>query len=307
MSDKTRAYGPDDSPALAGPKVLSADTASVTPLEPPEALARLRRLNQNLLRSNQRSEQLIKRLDDALDLVHARGSDFVFRLGKDGRFRFASAAAQRLLGRAPADLVSRPFTDLLSAADRAKVPGFLQETMRSDRIEHLRLELRGGDKPALMDCYFRTVPHPQTGAPEILGLACAAAAAAATPEAPGEFGARLAHELSQPLTTIGTTSRICVRRLREQLGADHEITQAIEHLAEQSERATEMIRRLRQLSLGGQTRRSSVSLNQLVEESVNSLAEQTRQAGLHVKLELAPDLPLLAADRIQIPPSRQRR
>jgi signal transduction histidine kinase len=227
----------------------------------------------------------------------------LFRLGKDGRFRFLSDAGAALLSVRADELDGRPFTDLVAQEERSRIRGYLQEILRAERVETLRLKLRTGrDRFTEFEIFFRTVPHPQTQAPEILGLGRPLVRAAEAPaQAPlGELGARLAHELSQPLTAIGGTSRVCARRLRDLLGPDNEITQAIEQMADQTERAAEMIRRLRQLSTGSAPHRSSVDLNKLVEDTLASLAGPVRQAKVPVALDLAPNLPLLQADRIQL-------
>src|SRR4051794_32511872 len=65
--------------------------------KPLDALARLEKQKENLLRTNQRLEQQICRHEEALALCYEEGSDFFFRLGKDGKFRFASPGATRTL------------------------------------------------------------------------------------------------------------------------------------------------------------------------------------------------------------------
>lgn len=272
-------------------------------LKAQEQIAKLERMNQNLAKSAQRAEQLLKRHEVMLALVHQFSADLVFRLGKDGRFRFVSPAASALLGFASEQLDGRPFTDLIPNAERSQLRELLQEIMRAEKTESLRLRLKGAKGDLVeVDCHFHPVPHPQTQSPELLGLVRAINPSRAAPaEASiGELGARLAHELSQPLTAIGTTSRICARRLKEELGPEHEITQALEQMAEESERANEMIRRLRQLSVGAPPTRCSLDLNRLVEDTLAGLASPIRQAKVTVAIDLDSRLSFVQADPIQL-------
>lgn len=265
-----------------------------------EQVHKLQKLNQSLARSAQRSEQYLQRQESILSLLHEFSSDVILRIGRDGKIRFVSQSGLVLFGTERSYLEGRTFTELLPAEERSSMRGYFQEVLRSEKVEFSRLKLGVNKQYHELDCYFRSVPHPQTQTPELLVLARLVTTPAVKEEALGELGARLAHELSQPLTAIGTTSRVCVRRLRDLLGPEHEITIATQQMAEQSERANELIRRLRQLSTGGVPYRSPVDMNQLVEETSRSLAAPIRHAQTPVVLDLTPDLPLIQADRIQI-------
>ena len=117
----------------------------------------------------------------------------------------------------------------------------------------------------------------------------------------GQMGSALAHELNQPLTAIVNYMQACRRLLRTQLGAvPPRVDEAMEKAAAQATRAGEIIRRLRQFVEKGDSERRSEDLNNVVEEASALALVGAKEHGVRVMLELAPDLPPIALDRVQI-------
>jgi two-component system sensor kinase FixL len=117
----------------------------------------------------------------------------------------------------------------------------------------------------------------------------------------GQMGSALAHELNQPLTAIVNYMQACRRLLRTQLGAvPPRVDEAMEKAAAQATRAGEIIRRLRQFVEKGGSERRSEDLNNVVEEASALALVGAKEQGVRVMLELAPDLPPIALDRVQI-------
>ena len=117
----------------------------------------------------------------------------------------------------------------------------------------------------------------------------------------GQMGSTLAHELNQPLTAIVNYMQACRRLLRTQLGAvPPRVDEAMEKAAAQATRAGEIIRRLRQFVEKGDSERRPEDLNNVVEEASALALVGAKEQGVRVMLELAPDLPPIALDRVQI-------
>ena len=117
----------------------------------------------------------------------------------------------------------------------------------------------------------------------------------------GQMGAALAHELNQPLTAIVNYMQACRRLLQTQIGTiPPRVDEAIEKAAAQAARAGEIIRRLRQFVGKGENERRLEDLNNVVEEASALALVGAKQQGVRVMLELAPDLPRIALDRVQI-------
>ena len=117
----------------------------------------------------------------------------------------------------------------------------------------------------------------------------------------GQMGAALAHELNQPLTAIVNYMQACRRLLQTQIGTiPPRVDEAIEKAAAQAARASEIIRRLRQFVGKGENERRLEDLNNVVEEASALALVGAKEQGVRVMVELAPDLPRIALDRIQI-------
>ena len=113
--------------------------------------------------------------------------------------------------------------------------------------------------------------------------------------------AGLAHELNQPLTAISNYAQLCGHRLRRcRADGGDEVRDAIEQIAQQAERAREMIGRLREFVRPAQSHRLAADLNELVRNVAALLQVEIRRQGVRLELMLDDSLPTLTVDRIQI-------
>ncbi len=116
----------------------------------------------------------------------------------------------------------------------------------------------------------------------------------------GEMASGFAHELNQPLTGILTHAQGCLHRLRRGACAPEQLTEALERVAAQAERAGAVIRRLRHFVRRREPHRSTLDLNELVREVLGLADNEVRRCEARVRLELDEELPPVLADRIQI-------
>lgn len=115
----------------------------------------------------------------------------------------------------------------------------------------------------------------------------------------GEMAAGIAHELNQPLAAITNYASAATRLLAS--GQEPEdVRMALEQIAGQALRAGEIIRRLRSLVQNKETRREAVDVNDLVTEVVSFSLSDARLHDVRIRAELAPGLPQLSLDRIQV-------
>jgi two-component system sensor kinase FixL len=117
----------------------------------------------------------------------------------------------------------------------------------------------------------------------------------------GEMASALAHELNQPLSAIANYMKGS-RRLLEGRTDDQSrmIREAMDKAAEQSLRAGEIIRRLRDFVARGETERRIQSLNKLLEEASALALVGTRDRGVRVTYLFDPTLDLVLVDKVQI-------
>jgi two-component system sensor kinase FixL len=116
----------------------------------------------------------------------------------------------------------------------------------------------------------------------------------------GEMAAGISHELNQPLAAIANYAQACARLLRKP-GADlPEISGALEQISGQALRAGEIIRRIRSLVRNEDVRRESQDINDLIREVHGLLASDARVHDGRLELDLAPVLPRVTVDGVQI-------
>ncbi len=116
----------------------------------------------------------------------------------------------------------------------------------------------------------------------------------------GEMAAGIAHELNQPLSAITTYAQASLRLLAAPETDVDEVADALRQIANQALRAGEIIRRLRSLVRNSETQREAAAINDVIEELSGLTNTDARMHDVRLTLQLAPGLPQLQVDRIQI-------
>jgi two-component system, LuxR family, sensor kinase FixL len=117
----------------------------------------------------------------------------------------------------------------------------------------------------------------------------------------GEMASALAHELNQPLSAIANYmkgSRRLLENMPDQQSAM--IREAMDKAAEQSLRAGQIIRRLRDFVARGETERRIESLKKLLEEASALALVGAKDRGVRMTYALDPELDAVLADKVQI-------
>jgi len=116
----------------------------------------------------------------------------------------------------------------------------------------------------------------------------------------GELSGSMAHELNQPLTAILSNAQAAQRFLaRDPVDLD-EVRDILTDIVEQDNRAGEVIQRLRLLLKKGEVQRRSLDLNEVVREVLQLLRSDLVNQGVTTDTALAPALPVVNADRVQL-------
>jgi two-component system sensor kinase FixL len=117
----------------------------------------------------------------------------------------------------------------------------------------------------------------------------------------GEMASALAHELNQPLSAIANYMKGSRRLLEKR--ADEEsvmVREAMDKAAEQSLRAGQIIRRLRDFVSRGESERRVESIKKVVEEASALALVGAKERGVRVRFNLDPAVDLVLADKVQI-------
>ena len=116
----------------------------------------------------------------------------------------------------------------------------------------------------------------------------------------GELSGSLAHELNQPLMGILSNAQAARRFLAADNANLDEVREILDDIVEDDRRAGEVIRRLRALLKRGEVRHAPLDIRNVVDDVLRLTRNDLMNRDVAVSAELAPDLPTVLGDRIQL-------
>jgi C4-dicarboxylate-specific signal transduction histidine kinase len=116
----------------------------------------------------------------------------------------------------------------------------------------------------------------------------------------GELAASIAHEVNQPLAAVVANADACVAWLARENPDLLEARAAAERTTQGATRASEVIGRIRSLIHKTAPERAQVQMNEVIREVVALADRQAARSNVSIVTELAPDLPPVLGDRIQL-------
>ncbi|MEM7682593.1 MAG: ATP-binding protein [Planctomycetota bacterium] len=117
----------------------------------------------------------------------------------------------------------------------------------------------------------------------------------------GELASGLAHELNQPLAAIANYGRGALRRIDTPGGLDADgVRQTLERVADQADRAGEIIRRVRRFVASRETQRIQMNLADSAARVREMIDFELRARALALDLRVEADTPMTWGDPIQL-------
>jgi len=117
----------------------------------------------------------------------------------------------------------------------------------------------------------------------------------------GELASSLAHELNQPIAAATTSANACLRWLAHNPPDLERARAAAIRIQNDGSRAAEIIQRLRAFyKTGAPPQRELVDLNEVAGEMLALLRNEATRHSISLRTELAPQLPRITADRVQL-------
>lgn len=116
----------------------------------------------------------------------------------------------------------------------------------------------------------------------------------------GEMASGIAHELNQPLTAIATNARACVRMLDSELSSAELCADVMERIADQAQRAGEVIRQIRRFVRKEEPDCRPVLLSEIVKNVTRLIRQDAHREGIQLHLGLDPVADQVYVQQIQI-------
>jgi len=116
----------------------------------------------------------------------------------------------------------------------------------------------------------------------------------------GEMATGMAHELNQPLTAITQYCDAAIVAMTKSDVDDPDIAHCLKEAYEQAQRAGSIIRQLRQFVRNGETEKTPVLLNHLVEQTAKLMKPEACDKNVRIILTLEDEITDVVLDRVQI-------
>jgi two-component system sensor kinase FixL len=239
---------------------------------------------------------------------------------QDGTIVSFNAAAVRQFGYSEAEVIGRNLRMLMPQPYRQEHDGYLQRYIATgekriigtDRVVvgqrkdgstfPMKLavgEMRSGGR-RFFTGFVRDLTEREESAARLQEVQTELARLARLNEM-GEMASTLAHELNQPLSAIANYVHGSARLLQDWEGEKAErLREALREAGEQSIRAGQIIKHLREFVTKGETEKTAQSVRQLTEEAGALALVGSREKGVRSVFDFAPGTDVAMVDRVQI-------
>ena len=257
--------------------------------------------------------------DHHLAQIVESSDDIILSKSLDGIVRTWNAAAEKIFGYTTAEMIGRPISIIIPAELQKEETDILQKIRVGESIHHYETTrlCKDGRKITVS----LSVSPVRDGSGNIIGASKIARdvteqrlaeqratklqaelAHVSRVNAVSQLSSALAHELNQPLTAI--MNYVSAAKLRwSQSGGENGNDKAgplLDRAIAQAERAGAIIQRLRAFLEKREPNRAEEDLNTVLQEAIALGFVGSSNEGIALNLDLAPDLPPVRIDKIQI-------
>jgi two-component system sensor kinase FixL len=263
-------------------------------------------------------QEIIARVEqrDFLALIVESSNDAIVSKTLDGIVTSWNAAAAAIFGYSAEEMVGKPVSLLFPPDRLAEEQEFIARVRQGGQVDHHQTVRRRKDGTEI-DVSL-TISPIRDAEGKIIGAATIARDITERKAAEvslrmlqselshvarltemGQFSASLAHELNQPLAAITNYLNVAKRMLAMPEG-QAKAADALAKAAQQTLRAGQVIRRLREFVEKRETNRMLENINKIAEDSIALGLVGAKVANIRLHTEFAHDPPLVLADRVQI-------
>jgi PAS domain S-box-containing protein len=116
----------------------------------------------------------------------------------------------------------------------------------------------------------------------------------------GQLTASIAHEVNQPLSAVAANAEACLRWLDRATPDMNAVRRSVEWIIADGDRASQVIRRVRALANKTNLEKVPLDVNGVVRETIPLVQRELISHQVLLQMELAPTLPLILGDRVQL-------
>jgi len=116
----------------------------------------------------------------------------------------------------------------------------------------------------------------------------------------GELTASIAHEVNQPLAAIVADANASLNWLAASPPDLGRVREALDAIVKDGHRASEVIQRVRQLATKTSPQKARLDLNDVIRDVVPLIGTEMRSHEVSLRIDLAPAVPPVLADRVQL-------
>ena len=250
-----------------------------------------------------------------LGTIVASSNDAIIGMALDGTITDWNNAAMTLFGYPGAEIVGRPVTVLYPPDRMGEETALLRRLHRGEPVDHfetVRRRRNGETFPVSVNLSpIRDATGAVIGASKIvrdlsdahdrdqrLSEMQAELAHVSRLSELGQLVSALVHEVNQPLAAIGNYTQAIQRLLAA--GRAERVPLALEKIIEQTERAHQIIQRLRDFVRKGRSQTRTERLADTINEAIALAAIGPAARGTAIRTEFAPGADRVNIDRIQI-------
>ena len=254
-------------------------------------------------------KSILETVPDAMIVINERGIMQSF-----------SVAAERLFGYGPNEVIGKNIKMLMPSPYRESHDGYLERYLRTGERRIIGIgrvvvgerkdgstfpmelsvgEMRSADQ-RFFTGFIRDLTERQKTEARLQELQTELVHISRL-TAMGEMASALAHELNQPLSAIANYLKGAKRLMDGRTDDDSKLVcGAMDKAAEQSLRAGQIIRRLRDFVSRGESERRVESINKLIEEASALALVGAKEHGVRVRMQVDQGHDLIVADKVQI-------
>lgn len=266
-------------------------------------------------RNRRRAEQEVRQQEEKFRLVVEAMPSAIATINPDGRIVLVNSQTEKTFGYTRDELVGLSIERLLPERFEGQRPGYWAAYFTAPEVRPMESghELIGRRKDGsefpvevgltpiqtrvgpLALCAIVDVSERKRGEETRRDLAHASRLALV-----GELTASIAHEINQPLGAILSNADAADMLLETSPTSLAEVRQILDDIRKDDLRASEVIRRLRDLVRNREVEIQPVQLNDVVHEVVSLVRGESRRRDVAIEFDLAEPLPLVGGDKIQL-------